>query len=112
MTVVEFFRCSDKTTAGFVLSGHSGMAQAGKDIVCAAVSSAAFLTANTVTEILGLAPEIECRDGYLKLVFTCKEQAMRAQDVIKGFELHMKNLEADYPDNVKVKYGGVKKCLK
>ena len=40
----------------FTVKGHSGSANAGEDIVCAAVSSAVYMAANTVTEILGLSP--------------------------------------------------------
>ena len=49
---------------GFQISGHAGGVK-GTDVVCAAVSSAAFLTANTITEILGIAAEIECAEGML-----------------------------------------------
>ena len=33
---------------GFTCMGHAGYAKRGKDIVCAAVSSAAIMSANTV----------------------------------------------------------------
>ena len=39
-------------TAGFSVSGHAGYADSGKDIVCAAVSSAVQLTANGITVVL------------------------------------------------------------
>ena len=52
-------RIFDKTGIlyGFEVTGHSGSAPSGEDIVCAAVSSAAYMTANTVTDILGLETE-------------------------------------------------------
>ena len=37
-----------------------------------------------------------------------QEEAQRAQTLLKGFELHMVSLSEDYPENVKVKYGGVR----
>lgn len=112
MTVAEFFRCDDGLLAGFSLSGHTRFGESGSDIVCAAVSSAVYMTANALTDVLSLTPEIQCSDGFLRLVFTCKQQAQAGQQFIKGLELHLKSLEADYPNNVKVKYGGVRKCLK
>ena len=36
------------------------------------------------------------------------EEAQRAQTLFKGFGLHLASLAEDYPENVKVKYGGVR----
>ena len=36
---------------GFLISGHSDFAEEGYDIVCASISSAAYLVANTITEV-------------------------------------------------------------
>ena len=43
MTKIEFFN-HDGRINGFAVSGHSGYAEEGSDIVCAAVSSAVKLT--------------------------------------------------------------------
>lgn len=107
MIIVEFFKGSNSVTAGFSVKGHAGMGQAGTDIVCAAVSSAVYLTANTITDVLNLDPVIEVKDGFLKLVFKTRAQALKAKALTDGLELHLKSLEEDYPKNVKVKYGGV-----
>ena len=107
MIIVEFFKGSDKVTVGFCVKGHSGMSEAGTDIVCAAVSSAVYLTANTITDVLMLTPDVEVRDGFLRLVFKTKAEALKAKTLTDGLELHLKGLEEDYPKNVKVKYGGV-----
>lgn len=107
MIIVEFFKDSESVTAGFCVKGHSGMSEAGTDIVCAAVSSAVYLTVNTITDVLKLNPEVEVRDGFLRLVFKTKAQALKAKTLTDGLELHLKSLEEDYPKNVKVKYGGV-----
>ena len=44
------FTVKDNDICGFEISGHSDYAEEGSDIVCAAVSSAALMTANTITE--------------------------------------------------------------
>lgn len=107
MIIIEFFKGSDKVTAGFCVKGHSGMSERGTDIVCAAVSSAVYLTANTITDVLNLDPGIEVKDGFFRLIFKTKDQALKAKVLADGLELHLKSLEEDYPKNVKVKYGGV-----
>ena len=52
---------------GFSVSGHAGYADAGEDIVCAAVSSAVQLTANGITEILGLSASVEAEGDTVSL---------------------------------------------
>ena len=49
MIRAEFRKDGDRLS-GFTISGHSGFADAGKDIVCAAVSSASQLVCNTITD--------------------------------------------------------------
>ncbi len=49
---------------GFEISGHAG-GNAGTDIVCAAVSSAVYMAANTVTEIIKVHADISEQDGHL-----------------------------------------------
>ena len=39
--------------SGFSLTGHAGCGTAGNDVACAAVSSAAELTCNTITDFFG-----------------------------------------------------------
>ncbi len=77
-------------------------ADAGEDIICAFVSSACLMTANTVTEVLGLDADARAEDGFLKLMIL--QDATSAQDILNGLKLHMTELEKDYPDNIKVIY--------
>lgn len=91
---------------GFELTGHAGAGLSGSDIVCAAVSSAALMTANTITEITGIHAEITERDGFLRLMLSDCDAA-RCQELLKGFRLHLTELQKQYPNNLKVIYGGV-----
>ena len=56
MICVEFLAQPDGRVMGFRVEGHSGYAEEGADIVCAAVSSAAYLIVNSVTEVRGVSP--------------------------------------------------------
>ncbi len=87
---------------GFQAEGHALNGEAGEDIVCAFVSSACLLTANTVTEVIGLDADAQSDDGYLKLMIL--ENPSKAQDVLNGLKLHLTELEKDYPQNIKVIY--------
>ena len=94
------FRLHENRLTGFSVKGHSGTAAIGSDIVCAAVSSAAYMTVNTLTEIIGLQPEIEVRDGYLHCFLT--EENDSARDLFAGFRLHMEDLASQYPKAIKI----------
>ena len=86
---------------GFELEGHSGAGEAGSDIVCAAVSSAAYLTANTVTDICHCRAEVWDSDGHM-LVKVKDADTERCQDILKGFRLHMEELEQQYPEHIQI----------
>ncbi len=93
------FTRSKEFIKGFALKGHSGFSEEGTDILCAAVSSASYMTANTITEILGLNPEIEESEAKLTVKLSNAE-APKAQDILKGFLLHIKELRGQYPQNI------------
>ena len=89
------------TLCGFALEGHCG-GIAGCDIVCAAVSSAAYLTANTVTEVIGAKPELTVdENGAMRLVLSAAEAA-RCIDILQGFLLHLDALGQDYPKQIQL----------
>ena len=61
MTTVVFRMEGDRIT-GFEARGHSGYAEAGAYIVCAAVTSAIRLVEATVNDVLGLAASVKVRE--------------------------------------------------
>ena len=66
MTSVKFL-VNSKGIYGFTISGHSSVNcddELGK-IVCSAVSSAAYMAANTVTEIVKDTADAEVEDGFM-----------------------------------------------
>ncbi len=82
---------------GFFIFGHSGFAESGEDIVCASVSSVAYMVANTITEILNVNAEIKVEDGKMKLIVN-KEQRHITKDILLGLKLHLEGLEEQYPE--------------
>lgn len=83
---------------GFEIKGHSGLAQSGNDILCASVSSAAYMTANTITEIIGAKADIKVSDGYMR--FKLIDESPEAETLISGLSLHIGELSKQYPKNV------------
>ena len=93
MIKVTFFKKGEDFT-GFELSGHSGYAEEGSDIICSAVSSVAYMTANTITEIIGVDAEVSLNDGYMK--FIPEKTADSVQVLLKGMALHLNALADQY----------------
>ena len=91
---------ADGSLSGFTVSGHAGAGEYGQDIVCAAVSSAAYMTANTVTEILGLPADIAVDEGYMSLRVTGALDSCQA--VLAGFRLHIQALQQEYPKRIQL----------
>jgi len=86
-------------SASFIIKGHSGSEESGRDIVCAAVSSAAYMAANTVTEILKVKSASKVSDGYMKFEFSGSSDAAK---IIRGLKLHLEELSLQYPDFIKI----------
>ena len=100
MIKVKFYH-SGNAPVGFEIKGHSGYGTHGNDIVCSAVSSAAYVTANTLIEIMKLPVSADVNDGMMKISIP-KESATKANDILLGFELHINELAEQYPKNVTI----------
>ena len=102
MIFAKFLSTEDKTIFGFEISGHSGYADIGSDIVCASVSSCAYMVANTVTEIYHVAAQIENEDGFLSLTVPISKSG-ELQPLFEGFRLHLNELSKEYKKYLKAK---------
>ena len=99
--MIQFIVCkSDNQYRGYEISAHAGYAEEGLDIICSAVSSAAYMAANTITEIVKCKAEADASDGFMS--FHVKSKLSDAQQILEGLKLHLEALAADYPDNIKV----------
>lgn len=103
MLETVFYTTQNGILLGFRITGHSGYSDSGSDIVCAAVSSAAYMTANTVTEILHISAEAIAEDGDIMLRVFQKDASM-CQDILQGFKFHMLQLEEQYSQFINVNY--------
>ena len=101
MIRAEFFADESGTLTGYHITGHAGYDEVGRDIICAFVSSAAYMTANTITEVIGANARAEAEDGEMT-VMVDKNDAARCRDALEGLRLHLKNTEEQYPEFLNV----------
>lgn len=85
--------------SGFRVSGHAGAGEFGHDLVCAAVTSAVMMTANTLTEILHEPAKVSVLENEVMLT-GCGSDA--SHTVLAGLLLHLRALERDHPKNLRV----------
>ena len=98
--VTALFRSRDNCVCGFLIKGHADYGEYGNDIVCAAVSSAVYLVANTITEIVHGDCKIVEKDGYFSL--SMREYSGTASAMLDGLRLHLTELSKDYPQFVTI----------
>lgn len=104
MIVAEVRRNPAGRVTGFTVTGHSGQAAHGKDIVCAAV------TALSETAVLGLRhvavalPQVEMEDGFLRCELPPLEgeQETRAQAIVETMVLGLRDIARDYKRHLRV----------
>ncbi len=107
MTTVTFHSAQDRLD-GFVVEGHSGYAEEGSDIVCAAVSAVVGMTECTVNDVLGLEASVKVRQQdariTLKLPGGLSEGNERTcQDLLTGMLVYLQSLSEEYPENLAVR---------
>ena len=107
MTTVTF-RTDGGRITGFTSQGHSGHAEAGSDIVCAAVTSAIRYLEATVNDVLGLAASVRVRDTEPPLIAFRLPGGLSAelddatQALMAGLMVYLSQLHSEYPDAVEV----------
>ena len=104
MIAAYFFTAKNGNLLGFSVSGHAEMDEPGKDVLCAVVSSAAYMTANTITDIIGVSADITMDEMGSMTLRISPNDSYRCREILLGFKLHMVILEDQYPENIKVNY--------
>ena len=91
------------------IKNHSDFDELGYDIVCAAVSSAAELVINTLTENFTCECEVKILNEPPEIViiipvseFANEKKSFAVAGLLDGFVAHLKNIEREYPQNLRV----------
>ena len=104
MTKCEFFTENDRIN-GFSVSGHSGYAESGSDIVCAAISAVVTMAEATINEVCGAKAKVRVKaeDARVTLMLptSCDEEDA-VQAVLAGMMLTLMSMRDDYPDYIEV----------
>ena len=107
MTTITFHSAQGRLD-GFVVEGHSGYAEAGADIVCAAVSAAVGLVECTVNEVLGLEASVKIREKDARIALKHpgglgEVNEHTCQNLLAGLMVYLQNLSEEYPENLIVR---------
>ena len=104
MTKCEFFTEDDRIT-GFSVSGHSGYAENGQDIVCAAISAVVTMAEATINDVCGAKAKVRVKEEDARITLTlpasCDEEET-VQAVLAGMMLTLLSIQEDHPDYIEV----------
>lgn len=104
MTTVRFF-VSGGEVAGFEVTGHTGYAEAGSDIVCSAVSALTQSAVLGLTEVLKLPVALETGEAriYCMLDRDLDEKAKReARILLETLRLSLRSVANTYGKHLKL----------
>ena len=104
MTTIRFYR-SQGRLSGFTCRGHSGFAEAGADIVCAAVTSALRLAECTINDVYQANAAVSVDDQTAEITLTLPDPCKHAAGcgaVLEGFLLYMRELSKENPIHLSV----------
>ncbi len=95
----------DGRITGFTVSGHSGYAESGADIVCAAVSAVVTMAEATINDVCGAKAKVRVKEEDARISLTlptsCDEEES-VQAVLAGMLLTLCSMRDDYPDYIEV----------
>ena len=106
-TTVTFVKRSDGALIGFSAIGHSGYAEAGSDIVCAAISALTQSTLNGLRNILKAPVMFEQDDdgAFIEAKLTpeaSEEMVQQAQLLLLTLKEGLQAIQREYPRNLRI----------
>ena len=90
---------------GFSVSGHSGYAEAGADIVCAAISAVVTMAEATINDVCGAKAKVRVKEEDARITLTlptsCDEEDA-VQAVLSGMMVTLISLREEFEDYIEV----------
>ena len=99
------FHLEGSRILGFEAKGHSGLAPAGEDILCSAVTSAVRLTECAVNDVLGLGAAVKVKEQDASISLKLPgglgpQNESTCQTLLAALMVYLSGLSAEYPDNI------------
>lgn len=106
MIEVSLFKANGRVTR-VRTSGHSGLAESGRDLLCAAVSALVQTAYLALVDIYG---DVRCdrADGFFEFDVPDRGDVHDADVIINAMRVGIKDLASGYPQNLKLEEH---KCL-
>lgn len=99
MIAAEFFKLKS-SFVGFKISGHAEYSDNGCDIVCAAVSSAVQLSANTLTDFLFVDANVKASDNTIYLMIKNSDYEFIGDAVIRSLMMHLQLISEQFVNTI------------
>ena len=90
------FSRSGGSCVGFEISGHSELAEAGSDVLCAAVSAATELAAN----LAGGVASVDEKSATVTVRIPSPDE--NSERVVGAFIRQLKGYSQEYPENIRI----------
>ena len=106
MLHVDIYRDKEEKVCRYRASGHCSFDEKGKDIVCASASVLLQVAILGISEYCGVKPVIGISDGKLNCHIPEVSDLQKARDIqviLETMLIGLKEIEKQYPDNIKIK---------
>ena len=106
MITVKFRKQADRL-CGVMVSGHAGYADAGEDIVCAAVTSAVGLCECAITDVVVANARVSVNEQSAQIKIDLPKQMdetkrKMCEVMLEALRLHLTAMASDYPQCIRV----------
>ncbi len=103
--ITATFHMEGSRLVSFQVEGHSGLAQAGEDVLCAAVTSAVRLTECAVNDVLGLEASVKARTDRPSISLKLpgglgQTNESTCQALLTALMVYFTQLQEEYPENI------------
>ncbi len=105
MIRIEFLSDTEGLIQGFTVKGHAGYNEAGKDIVCAAVSAVTQTAVIGLTDVAGINPKHIQHNGFLQCVLPRdmnQEQKKTTGVILRTMLAGLQSIKGAYPNLISI----------
>ena len=103
MIKIKYHYTDEFRRKGFTIKGHADFAPIGQDIVCAAVTSNAIGVINSLDTLAKVNfDSVIGQEGFIECIVNENSLNEKTNLLLEHFELTMKSIQKDYPNNIKI----------